>query len=420
MPAIAHGREPNPFRGVIKPRFGLSGGAADGIMPPMKIVCAASVVFGREAFATLGETVVVPDREIDRNTVRDADALIIRSKTGVNRALLADSPVSFVGTATAGFDHLDTDDLAAADVAWYAAAGCNANSVAEYITAALLCLARRHGRPLAGLTLGVIGCGQVGRRVVQKARGLGLRVLQNDPPLALQTGDPAYRPLEEILPQCDAVTLHVPLERQGPFPTLHMVNCRFFSRLKPGALFLNAARGDVMETASVKLALEKGVVAHAALDVWENEPVIARDLLAAVDLGTPHIAGYSFEGLLNGTVQVYQEACHFFELEPRWTPPRTVTHPPLPPLVTEAAGLTPAEALDRIVRAAYDIEADDRALRAGALLNDTEWGRYFDRLRKNYPERREFAARTVRAPHAAAALLDSLRGFGFQVAAPEG
>ncbi|MCX6997722.1 MAG: 4-phosphoerythronate dehydrogenase [Kiritimatiellaeota bacterium] len=381
----------------------------------MKTVCAASVLFGREAFATLGEVVVMPDRQIDRVAVRDADALIIRSKTDVTRALLEGSRVSFVGTATAGFDHLDTDDLQAAEVAWYAAAGCNANSVAEYIVTALVLLASRYSRPLAGLTLGVIGCGQVGRRVVQQAQRLGLRVLPNDPPLALQTADPVYRPLAEILPQCDIVTLHVPLTSKGPFPTAHMVNCRFLSQLKPGALFINAARGEVMDTASVRLALEKKAVAHAVLDVWENEPVISRELLAAADLGTPHIAGYSFEGLLNGTVQVYREACQFFETAPRWTPPRAVTHPARPVLEFDAAGLTTEEALGRIIPAAYDLAADDRALRAGAPLDDAGWGRHFDHLRQNYPERCEFAAHTVRVRNAAPALPDLLRGFGFQI-----
>jgi erythronate-4-phosphate dehydrogenase len=381
----------------------------------MKIICAASVMLGREAFETLGEVLLVPDRQINRDTVRDADALIIRSKTDVTRALLEGSRVSFVGTATAGFDHIDTDYLAQADVAWYAAAGCNANSVAEYITTALLYVAQRHSFKLAGLTLGIIGVGQVGSRVARKAQLLGMRVLLNDPPLALKTGDPIYRPLEEILPQCDAVTLHTPLERKGPFPTEQLVNCRFFEQLKPGAIFINAARGEVMDTASVLLALEKNVVRHAILDVWEHEPVIARDLLAATDLGTPHIAGYSFEGLFNGTVQCYHELCRFMETTPRWKAPREITHPALPLITVEASGLNREETLARIILAAYDITADDRALRNGATLDDKAWGVHFDALRKNYPERREFAARQVHVRNAAAPLLNILQGLGFQL-----
>lgn len=381
----------------------------------MKIVCAASVLLGREAFETLGETIVVPDRQINRTAVHDADALIIRSKTDVTAELLEGSHVSFVGTATAGFDHMDIDYLAKADLAWYAAAGCNANSVAEYITAALLYLAQSQNFKLEGLTLGIIGVGQVGSRVARKARLLGMRVLLNDPPLALKTGDPLYRPLEEILPQCDVVTLHTPLERKGPFPTEHLVNCRFFAQLKPGAIFINAARGEVMDTSSVLLALEKKVARHAILDVWEHEPVIARDLLAAVNLGSPHIAGYSFEGRFNGTVQCYHELCRFTETAPRWTPPHEITQPALPPITADATGLGLEAALACIILAAYDITADDRALRDGVPLDDQAWGRHFDTLRKNYPVRREFAVHPVHVKGAAPVLLELLRGFGFPI-----
>jgi erythronate-4-phosphate dehydrogenase len=380
----------------------------------MKTVCAASVVLGREAFAAAGEVIVAPDREINAATVRDADALITRSKTDVNRALLEGSRVRFVGTATAGFDHFETDWLEQAGITWYNAGGCNANSVAEYITTALLYLAQRDGFKLAGLTLGIVGVGQVGSRVAQKARLLGLRVLLNDPPLAEKTGDPIYRPLAEILPQCDVVTLHTPLERKGEHPTFHLAGEKFFAQLKRGTIFLNASRGEVMDTAAVLAALKAGKVRRAICDVWENEPVISRELLAATVLGTQHIAGYSYEGLYNGTVQCYAALCRHFGLTPQWAPPRAVTHPTLPALETDAAGVELETALARLILAAYDITADDRDLRRGIQLEDKAWGKHFDALRKNYPERREFAARTARIKNASPLLLASLRGFGFQ------
>jgi len=382
----------------------------------MKIVCASSVLLGRDAFATLGECVVVPDREIKADTVRDADALIVRSKTDCNGALLAGSRVRFVGTATAGFDHFDTDWLTQAGLTWYAAAGCNANSVAEYISAALLLhLGQRRGRKLAGLTLGIVGVGQVGSRVAHKARLLGMRVLLNDPPLALQTGDPIYRPLAELLPQCDVVTLHTPLEKQGAHPTFHLAGEQFFAQLKRGALFINASRGEVMETARVAQALAQHHICDALLDVWEDEPHTSRELLAAAALGTPHIAGYSYEGRLNGTVQCYRALCQAFGLTPNWTPPRTVTHPTLPLLEADMAQVDVESALARILLAAYDITADDRALRAGAAAEGKAWGQHFEALRKHYPERREFTARTARIKNATQLLLELLRGFGFQV-----
>lgn len=380
----------------------------------MKIVCAASVVLGREAFSSLGEVVIAPDREINAATVRDADALITRSKTDVNRALLEGSRVRFVGTATAGFDHFDTDWLEQAGIRWYNAAGCNANSVAEYITTALLHLGQRDSFKLAGLTLGIIGVGQVGSRVAQKARLLGMRVLLNDPPLAEKIGDGIYCPLAEILPQCDVITLHTPLERKGAHPTFHLADEKFFAQLKRGAIFLNASRGEVMDTAAVLAALKAKTINRAICDVWENEPVISRELLATTVLGSPHIAGYSYEGLYNGTVQCHAALCRHFGLTTQWTPPRSVTHPTLPALETDAVGIELETALARVILAAYDITADDRDLRRGIQLDEKAWGKHFDALRKNYPERREFAARTARIKNASPLLLALLRGFGFQ------
>ena len=382
----------------------------------MKIVCASSVLLGRDAFSTLGECVVVHDREIKAETVRDADALIVRSKTDCNGALLADSRVRFVGTATAGFDHFDTDWLTQAGLTWYAAAGCNANSVAEYIsTALLLHLGQRRGLKLAGLTLGIVGVGQVGSRVAHKARLLGMRVLLNDPPLAHRTGDPAYRPLEEILPQCDVVTLHTPLEKKGAHPTFHLAGEQFFAQLKRGTLFINASRGEVMDTDRVAQALAQKHISDALLDVWENEPIISRALLAVAALGTPHIAGYSFEGRLNGTVQCHAALCRAFGLTPNWAPPRLVTHPTLPLIEIDAAQVDTERALARILLAAYDITTDDRDLRAGVASEGPGWGQHFETLRKHYPERREFAAHAVRIKNATPLLLELLRGFGFQV-----
>ncbi len=261
----------------------------------LRIVCAESVLFGREAFETLGDTVVLPDRKIGPADVREADALVVRSKTPVNRALLEGSRVSFVGTATAGFDHMDTVWLESQGVAWMAAAGCNANSVAEYITAALLCLATRYGWNLRRMTLGVVGVGQVGRRVVRKAEALGMRVLRNDPPRKLADQAPELIELDEVLAESDVVTLHVPLTEEGPFATRRMADARFFARMKPGASFFNASRGEVVDESDLLLALESGHVGHAVLDVWAHEPYWNADLARRADIITPHIAGYSYE-----------------------------------------------------------------------------------------------------------------------------
>ena len=380
----------------------------------MKIVCASSVLFGREAFSTLGDVVVLPDRAISKKDLADADALIVRSKTTVNAALLEGTAVGFVGTATAGTDHLDLNYLAHSPLAWAAAPGCNANSVAEYFTAALLSLSHRSGFVLENMVVGVIGVGQVGGRVVRKAEAMGMTVLRNDPPLQVATGDTGFVPIEEVLRHADILTLHVPLTQVGTYPTRGMVNCHFLAGVRPGCVFINAARGEVMDSEALLFALEQGIVSRAVLDVWEKEPFISSALLQKVALGTPHIAGYSFEGRLNGTVQIYREACHYFEVESRWSPDESAL-PRAPEIRVDVRGKSDEAALWEIVRAAYDIEADDRALRTAAGFDETGRAMHFDALRRDYPARREFPAMGVTLNHASAGLRAKVEALGFRV-----
>ena len=224
----------------------------------------------------------------------------MRSITPVNRALLEGSAVRFVATATIGFDHVDTEYLREAAVAFAAAPGSNANSVAEYITAALLVLARRQGKPLEGRTIGIVGAGNVGSRVAAKVRALGMRERLNDPPLQRATGDAKYRPLEELM-DCDFITLHVPLEKGGPDPTWHLAGADFLARMRPEAVLLNSSRGAVVDNG----ALLAGAAARAgpARRCWMSgkaSRASGRPLLAEAALATPHIAGYSFDGKVNG------------------------------------------------------------------------------------------------------------------------
>ena len=383
----------------------------------MKIVCASSVLHAREAFAALGDVRIRPERDIRREDLLDADALIVRSKIRVDAELLEGTPVAFVATATAGADHFDGPWLNRAGIAWTASPGCNANSVAEYVAAALALLARKRAALLPGKTLGIVGVGQVGSRVAQKAALLGLRVLRNDPPLALKTGSADYLPLETILPQADILTLHVPLESGGPFPTRHLADCRLFEKLKPGAWFINSSRGAVAGSDSLQCALDHHLLAACALDVWEKEPELADSLKRAVDFLTPHVAGYSLEGLLNGTLHCYRELCHYLEVEPAWTPdPRLL--PPAPFVEIDAAHRADDDVLAELLAAGCPIPEDDRAWRAEMTTDDpVELRRRFDRFRKNYQSRREFAAIRVHLSHASPALLETVAALGFQVCA---
>jgi erythronate-4-phosphate dehydrogenase len=348
--------------------------------------------FAREAFSRLGNVTILPPSEITPACVRDADALAVRSTLRVNQKLLEGSRVRFVGTATIGTDHFDIPWLEQAGIHWRSAAGCNANSVAEYVTAALLRLAARHNFTLAGKTMAVIGVGNVGRLVVNKMNALGLRVLQNDPPRRDAENNPVFQPLETVLREADIVTMHVPLTADGPYPTRHMANIDFFNMLKPGAIFINAARGGVQDSDALLSAMDSGRVAHAILDTWEGEPAFRPDVLARAAFGTPHIAGYSYEGKVMGTVMVYRELCRFLNVKPDWDYEALLPPPAIPEnKISPTQNDLPMERLlDEVVRQLYDIERDDKALRQIAGLDNQARGRAFEELRQKYPIRREF------------------------------
>lgn len=315
---------------------------------------------------------------IARKDLLDADALIVRTRTRCDETLLADTPVRAVASATIGTDHLDLDYLNRSGIAWANAAGCNAGSVAQYIESALLHLALKHRLTLRGKVLGIIGLGNVGSKVARVGAKLGMTVLANDPPLA-RNGRKGLTGLSELLAQADLVTLHVPLERGGDFPTDHLAGADFLRQLKPAAFLLNSSRGEVVDGAALKAALRSGQLAGAVLDVWEDEPAIDVELLKLVDYGTPHIAGYSSDGKANGTAAAVRFVAKNFGVEalagfyPAGLPARPRVAEPLP-----------EEELARLAHVAdtyYDIRIDDAALRAAP-------GR-FEELRNGYRDRRE-------------------------------
>lgn len=381
----------------------------------MKIICAETVLLGQTAFDNAGKTVVIPDREINRNDLLDADALIVRSKTRVNRELLHDTPVQFVGTATAGSDHIDAAYLERYGIYWCASPGCNANSVSEYVVAALLTLRARHSFDLAGKTIGVIGCGNVGRRVVQKCEALGMNALRNDPPLAARSNDPDFLPLETVLAEADVVTLHVPLVKEKPWPTHNMANYCFFEQLKPGAIFINAARGGATDYDALLAAKEGGAVSRMVIDVWSPEPAFHTDVLKRADLASPHIAGHSYEGKLNGTIACYNELCNFFEIRKTWDIEASLPEPGIPSIEVDCTEREDDDVLHEIVRQVYDIETDDQLLRDAAVHNEIKRARNFDALRATYRIRREFMNTQVVARNASESLRRKIKNLGFQL-----
>lgn len=379
----------------------------------MKVVADETISYATEAFGQFGHVTLMPGREIDRLAVRDADLLFVRSRTKINAALLEGTAVRFVGSGVIGLDHVDLDYLRKRRIAFAYAPGCNANSVSEYVVTAILELASRGQWRIQGKTLGVIGVGNVGSRVVEKAKALGMHVLENDPPRARASGDPRFLPLDAIF-EADIITLHVPLTREGPDATYHMVNRNFLSRMKPGSILINTSRGAVTDGDALLEAL-KGRLGACVLDVWPGEPNLNPELVRAVDIATPHIAGYSFDGKVNGTVMIYRAACDFLGVKPTWDPKPFMPPPPCPCIELDASGLDEEDVLRQIVRRVYDITADDTALRKIALLPETERGPYFDSLRKNYPIRREFFNTEVKIKNAEERLLQKIRGLGFSV-----
>jgi erythronate-4-phosphate dehydrogenase len=381
----------------------------------VNVVACSNMPFAAEAFSTLGNTRVLDGRAIGRADLAGAEVLAVRSTTRVGPALLEGTPVRFVGTATIGTDHLDIPWLERQGIRWCCAPGCNAESVADYFVSALLCLAARRGWTLAGMTLGVVGVGHVGSRVARRARALGLRVLLNDPPR--QRAEPArageFVGLDALLAESDLVTLHVPLTRTRADATAGLAGEDFFRRMRRGAAFFNTARGGVMDADALLVALRAGRVGAAVVDTWPGEPVIRRDLLERVDLGTPHIAGHSFDGKVRGTEMVYEEACRFAGRDPAWSPRAAVAGVPAPLVRAAAADAGRLEeGLWTVVRQVYDVSEDDARLRAGPAEPDG-WAAHFDRLRREYPRRREFRFAAADLGALSAERAGLLQGAGF-------
>jgi erythronate-4-phosphate dehydrogenase len=348
----------------------------------MRIVADPNIPFVQEAFGPLGEVRLVPGREINAGAVHDADALLVRSVTPVNAALLDGSPVKFVATATIGIDHVDQEYLSLKGIGFASAQSSNANSVAEYVVAAMLHMAQRRKLRLRDKTLGVIGVGNVGSHVVRDAQALGMRILQNDPPRARAGKAPQFISLERLLTEADVISLHVPLIREGSDATFHLFDKDRLTTLKVRKpILINTSRGAVVDNKALLKAIDGEWLGGVVLDVWENEPNISPELLDVVDLGTPHIAGYSFDGKVNGTRMIYRALCDSFGIEPSWEP--ILPPPPVPRVeLTVSSDEDDEEVVRRVVRRIYDIAADDVALRKNILT--------FDKLRAEYPIRREF------------------------------
>ncbi len=381
----------------------------------MKIVADENIPFVKECFASIGDVQTLSGRKITPDGIADADFLLVRSITPVNEKLLADSKVKFVATATIGFEHVDVDYLKNKGIGFASAPGSNANSVADYIVAALLSVAQKHKITLEGKSIGVVGVGNVGSKVAKKCAALGMKVKLNDPPLSRRTGDLKYRPLNELF-DCDFITLHTPLTREGQDKTYHLADEKFFASLKTGCVFINTCRGAVHDTAALKAAIQNKKLGAVILDVWENEPNIDCELLRLVDISTPHIAGYSLDGKIAGMIMIYNAACEHFGLKPKHKIEDFLPPPTVPQITIDKISPDYQKLLHEIVRQVYVINRDDFNTREIAMVEQEKRGKFFDDLRKNYPVRREFQNTTIiLATESTEDTENKLKGIGFKI-----
>jgi erythronate-4-phosphate dehydrogenase len=373
----------------------------------MKIVADDKIPFLKGILEQWADVTYLPGDKISRKLIADADALLTRTRTKCTEELLAGTSVRFIGTATIGFDHIDTQYCEKQGITWTNAPGCNSSSVQQYIAAALLKMSAEFRQPLRGRVLGIIGVGNVGSKVQKLASLMGMEVLLNDPPRERREGGRNFVTLLEVLEKSDILTLHVPLNIVGEDSTWHLVNEKTLKKVKKGAWLVNTSRGEVADTAAIKKALLSGRIGGAILDVWEHEPDIDLDLMSRTFLATPHIAGYSTDGKANGTSMVVNALCRHFNIPLNNWYPEDVPVPDHPMIPLDGIGKSEEDILREAVSHTYNIDEDNMSLR----FSPSD----FEKLRGEYRLRREFPAYSVALNGGTKRVRKMLEGLGFKV-----
>lgn len=379
----------------------------------MKIVADRQIAHAKEAFASIGDVVAIDGRDINPEILHDADILLVRSITRVDRNLLKNSSIKFIATATSGIDHIDARYLHEEKIGFAYAPGCNARSVAEYVLSSLFVLAEQNQFKLTDKTVGIIGYGEVGSRVKKFLDILGVSNIVNDPPLKDKSGDSFYSEINDVL-TADIITLHVPLEDEGPYPTRNLVNESFFRNIKNDCILINTSRGDVIDLSAFRKHLDSNPDSQFVLDVWSDEPSIDVDLLSRVTIGTPHIAGYSTESKLRATEMIAQATCEYFNRQPDWEIPESRLFNQVHEIhISENLDLD--EGTQLAVLSHYDPRSDAASLRRLPEISIQERAGYFDSLRKNYPVRREFPATLIHLDKSMNGMFSTFQQLGFRV-----
>lgn len=374
----------------------------------MKIIIDDKIPYIKGALEPFAEVIYLSGKKTTPEVVKDADAIITRTRTICNEKLLAGSLVRFIASATIGFDHIDANYCKKAGIAWTNAPGCNSKSVEQYIASALMVMADKKGITLSDKTIGIVGVGNVGSKVARISEIFGMKVLLNDPPRARNEGANGFVELDEILEKADIITIHVPLIMDGVDQTFHLADDAFFAKAKKNPVFINSCRGEVAVKEALKTAIRSGQASGAVIDCWENEPDIDTELLNLIDLGTPHIAGYSKDGKAKGTSMSVQAVSKFFGLGiDNWE--CTDIELPSGSTVIEIDGQnkTDQQILSEAILATYDIRDDDQAFRDSVGS--------FEKLRGDYPVRREFPIYEIKAINLEQRMIEKLREIGFKV-----
>lgn len=376
----------------------------------LKLIVDENISFAQNAFNQFGDVTLLSGREISNKTLKTADVLIVRSITNVNEELLKDSSVKFVGTATIGTDHIDLEYLKKNNIAFADAKGCNAFSVAEYVLAALLELSVRFDFQLNSKSIGIVGVGNVGSKVADFAMALGMRVLLNDPPLQRISDERNFVSLDEIL-SADVITLHTPLNLDGIDKTFHLFDNDLLNKIKNETVLINTSRGAVINNKDLLDVISRKKL-KVVLDVWENEPDVNVELLAKTLIATPHIAGYSLEGKINGTKIIYNSLCDFLGLEKTFSFDIEKPEGNLKQLNDSREN----EILfDSLVRSIYDIKGDDSRMRKIKKMDQASRNLDFDLQRKNYPTRREFNNFSIKCANFPEEILNTLKILRFNL-----
>lgn len=380
----------------------------------MKIVVDENMPYAQTLFSQLGEVVALPGRAIRAADLIDADALMVRSVTQVNHALIDGATrLRFVGSATAGEDHLDFNALHAQGIHGTAAPGCNKVGVAEYVISALLVLAQQQGFKLTDRTVGIIGVGHVGDYLAARLAALGIKTLLCDPPRQARENLADMVDIDTLIAKSDVVTFHTPLTTTGEHPTYHLMNQARLEALASGSILINAARGPIVDNHALKARLARGDI-DAVLDVYEHEPEVDLALMNQLTFATPHIAGYGLEGKARGTTMVFNALCEHLDLPHRVHASELLPTAPIP----QVALAQPWQQSDlmALTQLVYDIRRDDSDFRRAMHTagDDKQAQRTaFDQLRKNYWDRREYSAITVAGQ--ADFGLQSLAKLGFSI-----